>query len=89
MSVVTKYSCPTCGSLISNNTSAINTHNKTKKHLNGINNTQNRNTDEVRALKLQRMREYRAKAREKLGEDAYKNKMKMAKLHFILNHLTI
>ena len=40
---------------------------------------QNRNTDEVRALKLQRMREYRAKKKLELGEAEYKNKMKLEK----------
>ena len=81
---VEKYHCPTCGSYVTNNTSSINTHNKTQKHLRGFDATQHRNTDEVRALKLQRMREYRAKKKAELGDAEYKNQMKKEKQKYRL-----
>lgn len=77
---VAKYSCSTCGSSISNNTTSINIHVKTKKHLRGFdNNTSVKITNDARTVKTQKMREYRAKKKAELGEEEYKNEMKKEK----------
>lgn len=93
LQITEKYTCPVCGSKIKNSNANITKHNNTVKHQNALNNTPTDrkvlSTNDKQVKERERIRLYRLKKKQELGEENYKKIMREQKQNYRISKATV